>query len=319
MVRPIPLRRCNEGRASRAPLAYAETQNAFSVQAATILGLDDKGSRGRESLPTIRASVVTAIMNKQQVPFDRILRDSALELFLTFLMLFGVITIVRWVIGPSPISQMVPGIHAELLIVGVAVAILIAGLIMSPPGRITGGHMNPAISLAMWRFGVFPGIGVAPYIIAQLIGSILGGVAARLVWGPVVAEPPVAYGVLQPGPGWSTVSLFSAETVSMGIIVLLVGFCLAVPRLAPLVPWIVGAAIGIAIALLGTSTGGSVNPARQFGPAALSGEMRFLWVYLLAPMAGALLAAWIRQFIQGHRFVLTHRLCGTNRDGSALR
>ena len=122
-----------------------------------------------------------------QLPFARILRDSLLELFLTFLMLFGVVSIVRWVIGPSPISRMIPEIHAELLIVGVAVAILIAGLIMSPPGRMTGGHMNPAISLAMWRFGVFPGVGVVPYIIAQLLGSVLGGVAARVVWGPVVA------------------------------------------------------------------------------------------------------------------------------------
>ena len=178
--------------------------------------------------------------------------------------------------------------------------------------------MNPAISLAMWRFGVFPGVGVAPYIVAQLLGSILGGVAARLVWGPVVAQAPVAYAALQPGPGWSNLGLFAAETVSMGIIVLLVGFCLADARLAPFVPWIVGGAIGIAIALLGTSTGGSVNPARQFGPATLSGQTHFLWVYLLAPMVGALLATWVRQAIQQHRNVLTHRLCGTQPDGSPL-
>ena len=103
-----------------------------------------------------------------QVPFARILRDSALELLLTCCMLFGVASIVRWVVGPSPISRMLPEIHAELLIVGLAVAILIAGLIVSPPGKETGGHMNPAISFAMWRFGVFPGAGVVPYIIAQL-------------------------------------------------------------------------------------------------------------------------------------------------------
>jgi hypothetical protein len=78
----------------------------------------------------------------------------------------------------------------------------------------------------------------------------------------------------------------------MAFIVLLVGVCLAASRLAPFVPWIVGVAIGTAIATLGTSTGGSVNPARQFGPAALSGQTRFLWVYLLAPMVGATLATW---------------------------
>jgi glycerol uptake facilitator-like aquaporin len=178
--------------------------------------------------------------------------------------------------------------------------------------------MNPAISLAMWRFGVFPGVGVVPYIVAQLLGSVLGVVVARATWGPVVAVPPVAYAVLQPGFGWSSTLLFVAETLSMAVIVLLVGLCLAVPRLAPFVPWIVGGVIGLAIAILGTSTGGCVNPARQFGPAALSGQTRFLWVYLLAPMTGAMLATWVRETVQRHRSVLTHRLCGTHRDGSSL-
>ena len=256
--------------------------------------------------------------DSERVTIARLVRDSALELLLTFLMLFGVTSIVRWVIGPSPISRMIPQIHAELLIVGATVAILIAGLILSPPGRTTGGHMNPAISLAMWRFGVFPGVGVVPYMVAQLLGSVLGVVVARAVWGPVVAEPRVAYAVLQPGPGWSSMSLFLAEALSMAVIVLLVGVCLAEPRLAPFVPWIVGGMIGLAIAMLGTSTGGSVNPARQFGPAALSGQTRFLWVYLLAPMVGAMLATWVREMVQRHRSVLTHRLCGTHHDGSLL-
>lgn len=160
--------------------------------------------------------------------------------------------------------------------------------------------------------------GSLPYIIAQLLGSVLGVLVARAAWGQVVTEPQVAYAVLQPGPGWSGAELFVAETLSMAFIVLLVGVCLAAPRLAPFVPWIVGVAIGTAIATLGTSTGGSVNPARQFGPAALSGQTRFLWVYLFAPMMGAMLATWVRETVQRHRSVHRHRLCGTQRDGSAL-
>jgi len=196
--------------------------------------------------------------------------------------------------------------------------LLLAGLILSPMGRASGGHMNPAISLAMWRFGVFPGAGVMPYSIAQLLGSVLGVLAARVVWGQVVAGPPVVYAVLQPGPLWSTAELFTAETLSMGLIVLIVGICLAEDRLASFVPWVVGILIGMAIAVLGTSTGGSVNPARQFGPAVMSGQTHFLWVYLLAPMLGAVIAAWLRQTIQHRRNVLTHRLCGTHADGSRL-
>ena len=194
-------------------------------------------------------------------------RHTAYELILTSILLFGVTTIVRWVIGPSLISRSIPQIHAELVLVGAAVALLLAGLILSPMGRASGGHMNPAISLAMWRFGVFPGAGVVPYRIAQLLGSVVGVLAARVVWGQVIAEPPVVYAALQPGPLWSIAELFAAETLSMAVIVLIVGICLAEDRLAPFVPWVVGVLIGIAIAVLGTSTGGSVNPARQFGPA----------------------------------------------------
>jgi glycerol uptake facilitator-like aquaporin len=247
----------------------------------------------------------------KNVPLALLARNSAFELILTSVLLFGVTSIVRWVIGPSPISRAIPGIHAELLIVGAAVGLLLAGLILSPLGKTSGGHTNPAISLAMWCFGVFPAAAVVPYAIAQLLGSVLGVVAARGVWGPVVAVPPVVYAALQPGPGWSTSGLFATEALGTAVIVLLVGICLAVQRLTPFVPWVVGALVGMGIAVLGTATGGSLNPARQFGPASVSGQTHFLWVYLLAPMVGATFAAWLRLRIQSRRRVLTHRLCGT--------
>lgn len=249
--------------------------------------------------------------NAERPGIVRLARDSAIELILTSILLFGVVTIVRWVIGPSPISRAIPGIHAELWIVGAAVALFLAGLILSPPGRASGGHTNPAISLAMWRFGVFPGTGVIPYSMAQLLGSVLGVLAARTVWGHIVAEPPVVYAALQPGPGWSTWELFVVEALGMTVIALVVGLCLAAPRLTSFVPWIVGSLVGLGIALLGTATGGSLNPARQFGPAVVSGQTRFLWAYLLAPMFGAAIAAWLRRMIQRQRRVLTHQLCGT--------
>jgi glycerol uptake facilitator-like aquaporin len=236
-------------------------------------------------------------------------RHSAYEAVLTAALLFGVATVVRWVIGVSPISRALPGIHLELLVVGFAVGLLLAGLILSPLGKASGGHLNPAISLAMWRFGVFPGRGVLPYWAAQLAGSLLGVLLARAAWGPALARPPVLYSALRPAPGWSNAALFPAETASMAVIVLLVGVFLSVRRLAPRVPWLVGGLIGSAIAGLGTVTGGSVNPARQFGPAVFAGQFGFLATYLLAPLAGAGLAAWLLSCF-AHRKVLTHRLGG---------
>jgi glycerol uptake facilitator protein/aquaporin Z len=113
---------------------------------------------------------------------------------------------------------------------------------------------------------------VIPYIVAQLAGSLLGVLTARAVWGSVIDGPPVNSACLQPASGWTNWTLFPAEAASMAAIVLLVAWFLAVPRLAPLVPGLAGFLVGLAIAVLGPITGGSLNPAssvRQFSQAIL--------------------------------------------------
>jgi glycerol uptake facilitator-like aquaporin len=254
---------------------------------------------------------------KSQLQLGTLIRHSMLELILTSALLFGVTTFVRFVMGPSPISRALPQIHVQLFLIGALVAVLLSLLIISPLGKISGGHINPAVSLAMWRFGVFPAVGIVPYVAAQLIGSTLGVLAARVVWGPVVARPPVLYAVIQPAPVWSTASVFAAELIGMGLIVFLVGYFLSNPRLAPNVPWLVGILIGLGIALLGSQSGGSLNPARQFGPAVVSAHTAKLWVFLVAPMVGAELGAQLLRAFR-KRQVLTHRLCGTHPDGARL-
>ena len=81
---------------------------------------------------------------------------TAIELILTSTLLFGVTTIVRFVVGPSAISRAFPQIHVELLIVGLGVGVLLTGLIKSPLGKISGGHTNPAISFAMLAIWCVP-------------------------------------------------------------------------------------------------------------------------------------------------------------------
>src|SRR5258708_35980887 len=161
-----------------------------------------------------------------------------MDLMLTSELLCGVKTFVRFVGGLSRFSRALAQIHVQLFLVGALVAVLLSLLIISRAGKVSGGHMNPAISLAMWRFGVFPAVGIVPYIAAQLLGSILGVLAARVVWGAVVARPPVLYAVIQPAPVWSSVPLFAAELTGMGLIVFVVGYFLSNPRLAPNVPWL---------------------------------------------------------------------------------
>src|SRR5258706_12050866 len=143
-----------------------------------------------------------------QPKLGELISNCMLELILTSALLFGVTTIVRFVVGPSPISRAFPQIHVQLFLVGASVGVLLSLLIVGRAGRTSGGHMNPAISLAMWRFGVFPAVGIVPYIAAQLIGSVIGVLGARAAWGAVVARPPVLYAVIQPAPVWSAAPLF---------------------------------------------------------------------------------------------------------------
>jgi glycerol uptake facilitator protein/aquaporin Z len=124
-----------------------------------------------------------------------------------------------------------------------------------------------------------------------------------------VARAPVAYAVLRPATGWTNAALFPAEGAGMAVIVVLVGLFLSVHKLARFAPWLAGALIGAAITGLGAVTGASLDPAREFGPALFAGQFGFLISYLLAPMAGAALAAWLIHRFQV-RGVLTHHLSG---------
>jgi glycerol uptake facilitator-like aquaporin len=115
--------------------------------------------------------------------------------------------------------------------------------------------------------------------------------------------------VLRPAPGWTNGTLYPVEGASMAVIVLFVGLFLSARRLTRFVPWLVGALIATAIVGLGAVTGGSVNPARQFGPAVFAGQFGFLVGYLIAPLTGAAVAASLIGVFRT-RYVLTHHLSG---------
>ena len=106
------------------------------------------------------------------------------EALLTAFLLFGIVTIVRWTLGPSAISDHVTGLHGRLALVGLAVAFLLIAIMLFPLSRVSGAHMNPAISVAMWRYGLLSRAAVLCYIIGQLVGSICGVLVGRLTWGP---------------------------------------------------------------------------------------------------------------------------------------
>ena len=163
-------------------------------------------------------------------------------------------------------------------------------------------------SLAMWHFGVFPGDWVAPYTMAGVAHSVLGASSAPLV------KCGVRLCLLRQ---WS--SCLHTRVVDLDVVVLPLklfgyggdhihhGICLAVGSLAPFVPWVVGGLIRIGIP-------DARDHEQQCEPRSAAWPSCCFWTnraYLVAPMVGALIAAWARQMIRAAERVLTHRLCGT--------
>jgi len=157
--------------------------------------------------------------------------------------------------------------------------------------RVSGGHLNPAVTVAMWSLGkVNPPTAVA-YILMQLIGSVLAAAVLltifdRSVWDPVhLGTPGLGAGVHQSMGMWiEIVATFFLLFAIMGT---------AVYAKSPI--QIGGFGVGLTIfadiLVVGPLTGASMNPARSFGPALMSGFMRDHWIYWVGPIIGALIAA----------------------------
>jgi glycerol uptake facilitator-like aquaporin len=218
-------------------------------------------------------------------------RAALVEFGLTTAFMAAVFGLVRWGIGTMTPGASGTELRIRVVVVSILVGLVIVGFATSPPGRFSGAHMNPAITLGLYAFGSVPGRRVVPYLAAQVTGSVVAAAVTRLCWGPAVSRPPTRWAVVQPGRGWSGPSVALAEASTLALIVAVMCWVIARRDGWPLA-WIVGGLFGLQGAVFGSLTGGSANPARQLGPALFSGDLHLLAVYLLAPVAGAVLAGW---------------------------
>jgi glycerol uptake facilitator-like aquaporin len=222
-----------------------------------------------------------------------VVRHAACEFVLTTALLLAVVSLVRWLVHPSsPLAIADPAVL--FAVAGALVAVLIAGLMYSPLGARSGGHMHPGVTLFAWLGGGLPGAAVVPYAVAQLAGSVAGAGLARLVWGPAVGQ--VGYAAV--GSGLGDVALFLVEALPVALIFVVVSFLLPRPAAARFVPVVIGAGVGLTIAFLASVSGASVNPARQLGPALLAGRLDHLWIYLTAPVLAPVVVALVLRAVR---------------------
>jgi aquaporin Z len=148
-------------------------------------------------------------------------------------------------------------------------------------GHISGGHFNPAVTVAAVLDGRTTAQDAVGYILAQVIGAV----AAAAVVFVVAGQAAVAAGVTKPGGSVSDIGAMILEIVlSAGFILVILTSTKRAPTLAPLAIPLTLIAIHFAAAPL---SGASVNPARSIGSALLGQDLSALWIYIIAPIVGA--------------------------------
>ena len=155
-------------------------------------------------------------------------------------------------------------------------------------GKISGAHINPAVSLGFYFFNRDKR--ALYYIPFQLIGGLLAGVTLLLF-----LPDNVNYGETIPIAGM--LNTFLIEVFITFILMLSILFSGKTNSLT-IVAVVVGVVVFLAAYFAGPFTGASMNPARSFGPAIVSNTMNVLWVYFLAPAAGAVLATLFYRFFE---------------------
>lgn len=169
--------------------------------------------------------------------------------------------------------------------VGIAVTFgLVVMSMVYAVGRVSGAHINPAVTIGLWAARRFNGRDVTPYVVSQLVGAGVASGLLRLMF----PEHPNLGATLPSGPLWQSFVLEIVLTSALMFVILGVSGTGARSGLGA------GLAIGGVVALGalwgGPISGASMNPARSIAPAVVSGELTALWIYLLAPCAGGLLA-----------------------------
>ena len=192
----------------------------------------------------------------------------------------------------SPVRHIfVSGIVRRALM-GLAIGATVIALIMSPWGKRSGGHINPAMTFAFYRLGKIAPWDALFYGMAQFSGATSGVALATFLLRGAPGDGTVRYAVTAPGVYGAAVA-FAAELAISFILMITVLLVTNHERLARYTPYFVGSLYALNITFETPLSGMSMNPARTFGPAAYGGYWHTLWIYFVAPTIGMLVAAMV--------------------------
>jgi glycerol uptake facilitator protein len=218
----------------------------------------------------------------------------------TFALVFFITSVVVLFVTPGG------GGNSDWAVVGLVHAFLLFMIVQSV-GSVSGAHVNPAVTIALAALRKIRINDAAVYILLQLSGGVAGALMTKFILSDKIADAASAPGgpsaeVGTPGLNHtligSTGAGFAAEALGAFVLVWAIVAVAVNPRAAR--DWAglaIGGTLGMAVMVLGPLTGGSLNPARWFGPALVGNHWTDAWLYILGPIVGGVLAAVIYWYL----------------------
>ena len=165
-------------------------------------------------------------------------------------------------------------------------------------GPVSGAHMNPAVTIGVLTAGAMRAGEAAGYIISQLVGGVLGALLLRFVLGGTgtgLGVPTLAHNLALGATSLTVTPLggFLIEAVLAYFLVTIVLSTAVAGRAGNLAPLAIGMTLTLNIIMGGALTGAAFNPARALGPMIATGNFSNAWLYVAAPIVGAVVAALV--------------------------
>jgi MIP family channel proteins len=222
-----------------------------------------------------------------QIDSSNMLGSAVAELIGTFILIFTGCAVATAAVLQRPTAG--PAFYDSLAVAlafGLALVVVVAAI-----GHVSGAHVNPAVTLGLAATNKFPWQYVPIYIGAQIVGAVLGAIATWVAYGSVAREA-ANLAATTPAEGVGDIQALVVEILVTFILVFVV-ISVATDERAPagVAPLAVGFALACGVLIAGPVTGGSLNPARTLGPALVAGQFDAVWVYVVGPVVGGVLAA----------------------------
>ena len=196
------------------------------------------------------------------------------------------------------LGQIVTAPMAQLATLGALMTVVVAIIIYNPWGNKSGAHINPAVTLAMWRLDKIDAPDALLYILSQFTGGIIAVQIAGLILGQGYTADGTNYVVTQPGAAGVGAAIIAEWIISFVLMMTLL-WALSDPKREKFAGLMIALLLGFYLIVEEPYSGMSLNPARSFASAWAAREWQHLWIYFVAPISATLVAAELYRGITG--------------------